>query len=55
MYKRVIRIEARDSLNGEPFFITEDLRVTFEIDIGIAQGQHNIIEVICLAMIYLGF
>lgn len=38
MYKRKIRVEARTSQDGEPFFVTEELRVTFEMDTTLAQG-----------------
>ena len=37
MYKRVIRLEARRELEGEPFFVTEELRVHCEMEISIAQ------------------
>jgi hypothetical protein len=37
MYKRVIRLEARRELDGEPFFVTEELRIHCEMEISIAQ------------------
>lgn len=37
MYKRVIRLEARRELNGEPFFVSEELRVHCEMEISLAQ------------------
>ena len=37
MYKRVIRLEARRELTGEPFFVTEELRVHCEMEMSLAQ------------------
>ena len=37
MYKRVIRLEARREQTGEPFFVTEELRVHCEMEISLAQ------------------
>ena len=37
MYKRVIRLEARRELNGEPFFVSEELRVHCEMEMSLAQ------------------
>ena len=37
MYKRIIRLEARREKNGEPFFVTEELRIHCEMEISLAQ------------------
>ncbi|ARM70534.1 hypothetical protein HOR75_gp08 [Shewanella phage SppYZU05] len=37
MFGRVVRVEARHALDGDPFFVTEDLRVAVDMDIGLAQ------------------
>lgn len=37
MFGRLIRVEARHELDGEPFFVTEELRVHVEVDVGLAQ------------------
>ena len=37
MYGRVVRVEARHELDGDPFFVTEELRVVVDVDIGLTQ------------------
>ena len=37
MYKRIIRLEARREKDGEPFFVTEELRIHCEMEISLAQ------------------
>lgn len=37
MYGRVVRVEARHTLDGDPFFVNEGLRVVVDMDIGLTQ------------------
>lgn len=38
MFHRLVRIEARREYDGDPFFVTDELRIHCEIESGLAQG-----------------